>query len=61
MGDVQGSSVKGINYRRRKLSGCNFLGAIFLSENCPGSNCPGVIVRRAIMLGSNCPGGNCPR
>ena len=56
MGDVQGSSVKGINYRRRKLSGCNYLGAIFLSENCPG-----VIVRRAIMLGSNCPGGNGPR
>ena len=36
MGDVQGA-----NYPRRKLSGCNYLGAIFLGENCPGGNCLG--------------------
>ena len=30
VGDVQGSSVLRVNYPRRKLSGCNYLRAIFL-------------------------------
>ena len=58
MGDVQGA-----NYPRRKLSGCNYLGAIFLGENCPGGNCLGGVVRGvnclgAVVLGGNCPGEN---
>ena len=46
MGDVQGSSVHGVNYPRRKMSRCNYLGAIFLGGNCPEGNCSA---------------GNCPR
>ena len=38
MGDVQGSSVQGVNYPRRKLTRCNYLGAILLGENCPGGS-----------------------
>ena len=41
MADVQRSSVLGVNYSKRKVSGCNYLGAIFLGENCPGGNCLG--------------------
>ena len=60
MGDIQG-----VNYHRRKLPGCNYLGAIF-----PDGNCLGVIIWGAIVLGGHCPrgivqgaidlGGNCP-
>ena len=56
MGDVQGSSVQGVNYPRRKLSGCNYLGAIFLCENCSGGNCLG-----AVCQGGNCLGGQLSR
>ena len=55
----------------RRLSECNYLGAIFLIGNCQGVNARGVIVwgaivQGAIILGGNCPegndpGGNCPR
>ena len=38
MGDLQGSSVQGVNYPGRRLTRCNYLGAILLDENCPGSN-----------------------
>ena len=60
MGDVQGSSVLGFNYPRRKLTRCNYLGAILLGENCPGAiilggNFPGE------FSGGNCPEGNCAR
>ena len=71
MGDVQGSSLQGVTYPRRKFSGCNYLRAIFLGGNCPGvncteGNCPGGNCLGAIVLGgscpgANCPGGNCPR
>ena len=33
------SSVHGVNYPRRKLPRCNYLGTIFLGGNCPGLNC----------------------
>ena len=71
MGDVHGSSVLGVNYPRRKLSVCNYVGAIFLGGNsagvkgpestclrgnCPGDNCP----RWELSVGGDCPGGNCP-
>ena len=49
-------SLQGVNYPRRKLFGCNYLGTIFLSGNCPGENCPGTIDQG----GGNCLGGNCP-
>ena len=55
MEDVKGSSVQGVNYPRRKLSGFNYLGTIFLGANCLRDNCPGVIVWGAIILGGNCP------
>ena len=66
MGDVRGSSVLGVNYPRRKLSGYNYLRAIFLGGNCTGGNCPGGnclggSCPGAITLGGNCSGGNCPR
>ena len=70
LGDVQGSSVLGVNYPRRILSGYNYLGAIFLrgivQEQLAGGNCLGPIVREATALVGNCPGrncqgGNCPR
>ena len=63
MGDVQGLSVQGVNYLRRNLSRCNYLGAIFLGGNWPRNNCPGAIVlggvqwELAIILGGNCSGG----
>ena len=56
MGDVQGSSVQGVNYPRRKLTRCNYLGAILLGENCPGGN-----YLRWEFSGGNCPEGNCAR
>lgn len=55
MGDVQGSSVHGVNYPRRKMSRCNYLGAIFLGGDCPEGNCPG-----GNCQGDNCLGGNHP-
>ena len=59
MGDVQG-----INYPRRNLYGCNYLGAIFLGVNCPGEgggNCPEGNCRRWELSGGKCLGGNGPR
>ena len=61
MGDVQGLSVQGVNYHRRKLSECNFLGATFLGGNCPGDICLGAIALGGNCLGGNCLEGNCPR
>ena len=64
MGDVQGSSVQGVNYLRRNLSRFNYLGAFFLGGNWPRNNCPGgscsggVQWELAIILGGNCPAGN---
>ena len=55
MGDIQGSSVQGVNYPRRKMYGCNYLGAIFLGGNCMGGNCP-----RWDLSGDNCPEGIVP-
>ena len=43
----------------RKLSSCNYLGAIFLGGNCTGGG-GGVNFMGAVALGRNCPGGNCP-
>ena len=51
--------VQGVNYPRRKLPGCNHLGAIFLGGTSPGCNCTGGNYLRvgAIVLGGNCLGG----
>ena len=57
--DVHGSSVLGVNYPRRKLSGYNYLGAIFLGGNCTGGNYPGVIVWGTVVRGATVLGGNC--
>ena len=66
----QVGDVQGVNYQRRKLSGCNYLWAVFLGGNfprgnCTRGNCPGffsggTIMMGAIILGGNCPGGNFP-
>ena len=71
MGDVQGSSIVGVNYPRRKLCRCNcprweLSGAIVLGGNYPG----GTIVQGGIVLFPmiqgqfptgqiNCPLSNC--
>ena len=52
MGDVQG-----ISYLRRRLSGCNNQGSVFLVGNCPRGNCPRGNCVGAIVLGENCLGG----
>ena len=52
MRHVQGLSVKGVNYLKRKLSGCNYLGAIFLGGDCLG------VIAQEYLSGGNCPGGN---
>ena len=70
MRGVQGLSVQGFSYLRRKLSGDNFprcklsggqlsggeiiSGAAVLVRSCPGKNCPGAIVLRGNYLGGNC-------
>ena len=56
MGDIQGSSVRGVNYPRRKLPSCNYLGEILLGANCPGGE---AIALGGNCLGSNLLGGNC--
>ena len=48
MGGVRGLSGHGFNYNWRKLSGCNYLGATFLSGNCPGAIVWGIIVREQL-------------
>ena len=57
-----------VNYPRRKLPGCNHLGAIFLGGTSPGCNCTGGnYLRRGgncprwELSREDCPGGNCPR
>ena len=50
MGDVQGSSVLVVNYRRRILSGAIIWG------NCPRWK----LSRGTLVLGGNCPGGKFP-
>ena len=56
MWDIQRSSVLGVNYPRRKLSGCNYLVAIFL-----GGNCLGEIVQEAFVLVGQLSGGKLSR
>ena len=50
MGDVQGSSIQGVNYPRRKLSECNYFGAIFLGGNCSGAFVTGEIVQGGVVV-----------
>ena len=52
MGDIQGSSVLGVNYSRRKLPGCNYQGIIVWEAIALGGYCPG---EGEQLLGGNCP------
>ena len=36
MGNILGSYIEGVSYSRRKLSGCSYVGAIFIRGNRPG-------------------------
>ena len=60
MKDRKGVICPGGHYPGRKLSGCNYLVAIFLGGHCPGVVVRVVIVWRQIVWGEIILSGNCP-